>query len=66
MSRGLDWAQDEYDRQEPPETEPAGTCALCGRDIFEGETVYQIDGDWYCTGCVTETEAEKGEPPDEY
>jgi hypothetical protein len=63
---GYDWAQYVYDMQEPPEGHVVGTCALCGRDICEGETVYKIDGDWYCTDCVTETEAEEEEPPDEY
>lgn len=63
---GLDWAQEQYDRQEPPLGSAVGTCAFCGRDIYGGEKVYVIDGDWYCTDCVTETEAEEKEPPDEY
>ena len=63
---GLADAQEAYDRQETPIGNAVGTCALCGRDIYEGETVYKIDGDWYCTDCVTETEAEGKEPPDEY
>lgn len=59
----LDWAQWLHDLEEPPESEPVGTCALCGRDIYEGEKVYKIDGDLYCTDCVTECEAEKEELP---
>ena len=63
---GLEWAQEQHDRQEPPEEKAVGTCAFCGRDIFEGEKVYMIDGNWYCTDCVTEGEATQEEPSDEY
>ncbi|HBR01980.1 MAG TPA: hypothetical protein DD738_05160 [Ruminiclostridium sp.] len=63
---GLDWAQEEYDRQEPQEGDVVGTCAYCGRDIYGGEKVYVIDGDWYCTACVTEAIADEEGPPDEY
>ena len=66
MTRGLDWAQAEYDRQEPPNGKAVATCAYCGRDIFEGEKVYRLDGDFYCTDCITEETAESELPPDEY
>ena len=63
---GYATAQRDYDLQEPPTNNVVGTCALCGRDICEGETIYKIEDDWYCTDCVTECKAEKEEPLDEY
>ena len=63
---GLSWAQFQHDMEEPPMGKVVGTCALCGRDVFEGEKIYRIDGDWYCTDCVTEDEATEDEPFDEY
>lgn len=58
---GLDWAQGRYDSEEPPEPPVVGTCALCGRDIYKGEKIYKMDDDWYCTDCVTESEAGEDE-----
>jgi len=66
LDRDLDWAQWEYDAQEPPEGKVVATCAYCGRDIFEGEKVYRLDDGLYCTDCITEEIAESELPPDEY
>lgn len=66
MMQGLDWAQEQYDRQEPPEGKVVATCAYCGEDIHKGEKIYRLDGDVYCSRCITEDEAEEDGPPDEY
>lgn len=52
---GLDWADEE--------AKVAGTCAYCGRDIMDGETVYMIDDDWYCEDCVSRQIARADEMP---
>ena len=49
---GLSWAQEQYDRQEPPELpEPKLRCK-CGKPIYEGEPVYNIAGVDLCAECV--------------
>lgn len=63
---GDDWEQEEYNRRHEPDEDIVTTCAYCGRGICRGERAYKIDGDWYCTDCVTETEAGGNELPDEY
>lgn len=37
---------------EPPYYEPVDYCHLCGNDIFNGEEIYEIEGDWYCEDCI--------------
>ena len=34
---------------EPPEDVPVGYCEHCGGEIYEGETVYRIDGQLQCS-----------------
>ena len=65
LDYGLVDAQEAYDRQEPPESEPVGQCTICGADIYEGEKVCKVDGEMICPDCYVLTEAEKEEPPDE-
>lgn len=40
---------------ETPKGRPVALCEWCGRELFEGETVYRVGDSIYCTGCV-ETE----------
>lgn len=36
---------------EAPEPEPIYTCFHCGGDIFAGDTVFEIDGQYCCCEC---------------
>ena len=40
------------------ENQPHITCCLCGAKLYIGDTVYLIDGDPYCTDCVTRREVD--------
>lgn len=66
MIKGFDFAQEQYDRQEPQYGEPVGQCSICGRDIFEGESICIVDNEMICSGCFEVAEATKDGPPDEY
>ena len=46
---------------EPPEPKTVGYCSECGQDIFAGENVWEIKGEWYCECCIdnSRTEAER-------
>lgn len=37
---------------EPPEDVPVGYCEHCGGEIYEGETVYRIDGQLIHEDCL--------------
>lgn len=65
MNDGFDWAQAEYDRQEPHEPEPVGQCSICGKDIFAGEQVCMVDDEMICSECFEITTAEEEEPINE-
>lgn len=43
---------------EPPEDKPVGYCAHCGQEIYEGETVYDIDGELIHEDCLADFAAE--------
>lgn len=52
---GLDWAQAQYDRQEPPykEHEAVLRCSICQAPIYPGEKYYtDIDGSDICCECI--------------
>lgn len=38
--------------------EPVGACAICGRELYAGENLYQIAGlpEYYCDECLDEFE----------
>ena len=46
---------------EPKEGEIVGYCTECGQDIYAGEDIWEIKGEWYCECCVDSfrTEAER-------
>lgn len=52
-----------------PEPQPVYICDKCDEGIYDGETVYELDGRHYCEYCVDEAKftAEAPEPyePDE-
>lgn len=33
-------------------------CALCGEDIYEGETIYKIKNNIFCARCIEESRTE--------
>lgn len=68
MIGDFDWVQEQYDRQEPPEGKIVATCAYCGCEIYEGEKIYRIDNDIYCSDCVKEDFAEEAfyDEPEDY
>ena len=37
---------------EPSSIAPIGYCSECGNDIFFGEEIWEIHGDWYCESCI--------------
>lgn len=37
---------------EPPEDKPAGYCGFCGGEVYEGDTVYRIDGQLIHENCL--------------
>jgi hypothetical protein len=40
---------------EPDDEKPVCTCDYCDADLYEGETVYKINGEVYCsTQCVAD------------
>lgn len=47
MIKGYEWAQAQYDRQEPP----LPVCECCGRTV---DAVADIDGMRLCESCVSE------------
>ena len=57
---GLGWAQEQYDRQEPPYREPEKSkeCSVCHADILAGENYYQIGEFCICTDCMIESKRE--------
>ena len=48
---------------EPECSSPIGYCIECGKDIYSGEDIWEIRGDWYCEDCIDKfhTEAEREE-----
>lgn len=34
---------------------PLLECDICGHDIYEGETIYQIDGKTICEECIEDS-----------
>lgn len=49
---GLGWAETMRDRREPPEPEPKRHCDRCGEPLYEGDTIYDIDGEIICEKCL--------------
>ncbi len=39
---------------EPPEDIIFGYCAFCGGEIYDGETIYRIDGDYIHEDCLAD------------
>lgn len=39
---------------DPPEDVVIGYCACCGGEIYEGEDIYEIDGDLIHDDCLSE------------
>ncbi len=48
---------------EPEYPNPIGYCTECGKDIYSGEDIWEIHGEWYCEDCIDSfhTEAESEE-----
>lgn len=48
---------------EPEYPSPIGYCVECGKDIYSGEEIWEIRGEWYCEDCIdsfhTEAEGEE-------
>lgn len=41
--------------KEPDEVKPVAECDFCERELFAGESVYNFDGDRYCSAeCVAD------------
>jgi len=49
---GLNSAQLQYDRQEPPEDKPKLICCECECGIYEGDLYFEIDNKIYCETCT--------------
>jgi predicted RNA-binding Zn-ribbon protein involved in translation (DUF1610 family) len=47
-----DWYDTPEPRLDPPEPVAVCQCALCGEDIYEGETCYELGLDFYCENCI--------------
>ena len=43
---------------EPPTYEAIGYCRECGCDIYEGNEIWEINGDWYCEECIRDAQRE--------
>lgn len=41
-----------------PEPPVFAECEYCGEEIYDGDTCYKIEDDYYCTDCVTKMTAE--------
>ena len=52
-----------------PDPQPIYICCCCEEGIFAGETVYEIDGHYYCEGCIDDmrfvAEEEEYEPDED-
>lgn len=48
-----------------PEPEPVYICDNCDEGIYAGETVYEIDGKYYCETCI-DNAGYIAEEPEEY
>lgn len=47
---------------EPEEVAPICECDFCGEELYEGETVYKVYSDVYCSAeCVADAVAEISE-----
>lgn len=44
----------EYPYNIPFVEDPETTCPSCGVDMYNGETMYELDGDWMCEECLEE------------
>ena len=33
-------------------SKPVASCSDCGCDLYEGDRVYDINGEFYCTDCA--------------
>lgn len=38
-----------------PEPELFGKCCMCGEKIFDGDTYYDIEGEYWCEDCIDES-----------
>lgn len=43
---------DAWIERERPEPTPFGFCTDCGCELYEGDTVLEFDGEYYCDNCV--------------
>ncbi len=42
---------DNWKTTPPDEPRPIGKCSFCGKDLFEGDHIYTIDG-FICEACL--------------
>lgn len=54
----MDWKSIPEPRYDPPEDKVIGCCDLCGGEIYEGETIYEIDGKMIHEDCLAEFAAD--------
>lgn len=39
----------------PPESSPVKTCDYCGCELYEGDYIYEVDGESLCRDCLDKT-----------
>ena len=43
---------DDWKTTPPDDPEPASVCDCCGREVYEGDYIYTIDGERLCEDCL--------------
>ena len=49
---------DNYLLSEPNEERPVYECDICGGNIWEGQSYYEIENKKICADCISDAEAE--------
>ncbi len=39
----------------PPESSPVKACDYCGCELYEGDYIYEVDGENLCRDCLDKT-----------